>query len=654
MTTGKSPHSRHRGLKVGAAIATLLLIVILLWDWNWFRPLLESRASAALNRPVTIAKLDVKLRWHPWIIVDDLVVANPPEMSTGSLGSIGQLSVHLDPWALFDNKVVLPDLIIDRLRGDLRPAPSGQGNWVLDLPPGNPEQPGPSIDIGTLRIIDGSAHVLDPAHQADFAITLRTENEESGTGTEAQIIVTADGRYARQPVTAKLIGGAVLGLRDPANPYKIDFTAANGATRIGLHGTLLDPLRFGGAKVSLELQGNDLADLYPLTNVPMPMTPPYRLKGMLDYGEQKIRFTDFHGTVGSSDLGGDLYYQPRPERPEITANLISQKVVLADLAGFIGATPGKADAANDTRQQQAARKQQEAKPSLLPDRPINLPKLRGADMHISYKAERIETDDTPFDNIIAVLDIVDGKLSLRPLSFAVGSGAIALNISLDGQQDQVRAIADIDFRKVDLGHILKKSTIFRGSGVIAGAGRIDTTGNSLKTMLGRGDGELKLFMTGGDLSAILVDLAGLDLGNAVLSALGIPRRADLRCMIADFGLKDGQVDTRTLLVDTSEANIIGSGAIDLGNERIDYKLKTEPKHFNIGSLPAPIVIKGPLKSPGIGPKYKPLAIRGAAAAVLGVVATPLAALIPTIQLGLGEDNDCVALLKTVGAPAPKK
>ena len=169
-------------------------------------------------------------------------------------------------------------------------------------------------------------------------------------------------------------------------------------------------------------------------------------------------------------------------------------------------------------------------------------------------------------------------------------------------------------------------------------------------MLGRGDGELKLFMTGGDLSALLLDLAGIDLGNAVLSALGIPRRADLRCMIADLGLKDGQVDTHTLLIDTTEANVIGSGAINLTDEKIDYKLKTEPKHINIGSLPAPILIRGPLKSPSVMPDPAALATRGGIAAVLGVLLTPLAALIPTIQLGLGEDNDCVAMLKSVGAP----
>jgi hypothetical protein len=643
-----NPRRRYTGRIIAALILFAPIALIVMWNWNWFKPLVEGRASAALNRKVTIGNLDVKLGRQPWIILDDVVVENPPEMTEGTLGSVGRLSVHIDAWPLLKGRVVLPDLIVDRLRGDLRPGPSGKGNWVIDLPATDPDKPATTIDIGSLSIIDGTAHVLDPQHKADFRVLLHTE--DAGAGNQAQIVVTAEGTYAAQPVTASLIGGAVLGLRDPSNPYKIELTAENGPTKIHLHGTLVDPLRFGGADVALELQGNDLSALFPLTGIPLPPTPPYKLKGALDYQESKIRFTDFNGTVGSSDLAGDLFYEPRPERPVITANLVSQKIVLADLAGFIGATPGKADAPNETRVQKLERSRQEAKPTLLPDMPINLPKLRAADFHVSYKGERIETENTPLDNIVAVLDIVDGKLTLTPLSFGVGNGEISMNVALDGQQDQVHAVANVDFRKVDLSRIMEATKLFKGAGTIGGKGRIDTTGNSLKTMLGRGDGELKLFMTGGDLSAILIDLAGIDLGNAVLSALGIPRRADLRCMIADLGLKDGHVDTRTLLVDTTEANVIGSGTIDLTDEKIDYRLKTEPKHLNIGSLPAPILIRGPLKSPSVLPEARPLAFRGGAAVVLGVLLTPLAALIPTIQFGLGEDNDCVAMLKAVGAP----
>jgi len=104
-----------------------------------------------------------------------------------------------------------------------------------------------------------------------------------------------------------------------------------------------------------------------------------------------------------------------------------------------------------------------------------------------------------------------------------------------------------------------------------------------------------------------------------------------------------------VLVDTEASNITGSGTIDLADEKLDYKLTTEAKHFSIGSLPTPIMITGTLKKPDIAPETGPL-IGGAAAAVLGVVLTPLAALIPTIQLGLGKDNNCARLIASASEP----
>jgi uncharacterized protein involved in outer membrane biogenesis len=175
---------------------------------------------------------------------------------------------------------------------------------------------------------------------------------------------------------------------------------------------------------------------------------------------------------------------------------------------------------------------------------------------------------------------------------------------------------------------------------------VEGTGGSLAGILGEGNGELKLFMTGGDLSALLVDLSGLEFGNALFSALGLPKKTEVRCLVADFALRQGIMNTRTLLLDTGEANITGKGSINLRVETIDYQLKAEAKHFSIGSLPAPIDITGRLKNPNIAPDAKDLAVRGGIAAGLGALLSPLAALLPTIQLGLGKDNNCDALIRS--------
>jgi uncharacterized protein involved in outer membrane biogenesis len=251
------------------------------------------------------------------------------------------------------------------------------------------------------------------------------------------------------------------------------------------------------------------------------------------------------------------------------------------------------------------------------------------------------------------LTIDNGVIGLQPLSFGVGQGAMVLDLRLDGTQQPVQVAGDIDFRRLELAHVMQKTSVFKGAGTIGGSAHIETSGDSLAQMLGHGNGELRLFMSGGNLSALLVDLAGLDFGNGVISALGIPSRAQLRCLVTDFSLKQGVLDTRTFVIDTSEANITGQGQVDLGQERVDYRLETEPKRFNIGSLPAPILVRGPLKSPGILPDPEPLAERGAAAVALGVLLTPLAALLPTIQLGLGKDHDCAALMASVQAAAAR-
>jgi AsmA family protein len=648
--------SRFRVWTIGLGTPIVLIVaLILLWDWNWFRPLVEAQASSALGRPVGIGHFDVRLARRPLLVFDNVTVANPQNFPGGpQMGKIDRLSVRVDLASIFNGPLQLPEIAIEHPDFALAQNPGGTPNWVIATDSSTPAHPAPAPIIGALTISGGTIHVVTAKPQADFTLKVETRPPATATG-EATLVVDTKGSYANQPIESHFVGGALLSLRDPAKPYPVDFTAVNGGTRIALKGTVERPMEMGGANLDLDLKGRDLADLYPLTGIPLAPTPAYHLAGKLDYGQSKITFRQFAGTVGSSDLNGDLGVEMRPGAvPLVTGTLTSHKVALADLGGFIGATPGKADSKNDTHR--AERAQEAASPKLLPDTPINLPKLRSADIEVKYHGEHIESQSTPLDDVTLDISVEGGKIRLQPLSFAVGKGQIAINLTLDGEGQLVHAAGDIDFRQVDVARLMQSTKIFEGAGTIGGQIKLDTNGNSLAAMLGQGNGDVKLFMTGGDISALLVDLAGLDFGNSVLSLLGIPERAPVRCMIIDAGLAKGDLTTRTMLVDTTEANVIGKGHVDLAKEQVDLQLTTDPKHFSVGSLPAPIDIKGALKSPGIAPDPAVLAERGGAAAVLGVLLTPLGALIPTIQLGLGKDNDCKSLLADVeaGAKTPPK
>jgi uncharacterized protein involved in outer membrane biogenesis len=427
-------------------------------------------------------------------------------------------------------------------------------------------------------------------------------------------------------------------LRDPMKPYPVDFVATVGGTRIALKGTVTDAASLAGAELQLDLAGQDLAQLYPILGIPLAETPPYTLRGRLEYGGNHIKLSNFAGAVGQSDLEGNFDVDRGYQRPLITADLASRKIVLSDLAGFLGTAPDRPGTPNEAPEHESQRAQRAASQSLLPDEPFNLHKLRAADFRVHYKGQHIEAQWTPLDDLEANLAIDNGKLLLQPLNFAIGKGTIASTLLLDAQQDPIAAKASVDFRRVDFHRLMQATKIFEGAGVVGGRAEIEGRGNSPAAMLAQGNGELKLFMDGGNVSALLVNLAGLDFGKALLSALGLPDKAALRCMISDFALQQGVLQTRSLVFDTDEANIIGRGHIDLRSNLIDYQIEQDPKHFSILALHAPIDITGSLRSPVIRPDPGQLGLKAGMAA--------LTALLATVQLGLGEDNNCAALIQS--------
>lgn len=629
----------------GGVPLLVILLLILFWRWDWFIPLVEARASAALGRPVTITHLHVHLGRQTRIVVDGVVVQNPKDFpgDTPPLARIAHLGLTVDVMAYIHHRILsIPAIDVQGPQLELRQLADGHTNYALALKPAKTapgQKPSPSPKLGSLTIEDGQLHAVMPKLKADFTASLETAPAEgviADHGQTTELRAKAKGTYAGQPITAALRTGALLSVTDRQTPFPIDLHIANGSTKVALAGTVQDPLAFAGTNLDLTLQGADMADLYPLTGIPIPKTPAYKITGKLNYetSTRRIRFDDFHGVVGHTDLEGTIVEEPQGQKPEVTMTLESRQVDLADLGGFLGANPGK--------QKAAARSGR-----LLPTTPINLPKLSAANIHLKYNGHHIEGRNLPLDSLIVTMDVVDGAVHLHPLIFTIGRGRVQGDIAIAPVSDkQVKLKADVHFDQVDVSRLMAATHAFRGAGAIGGRATIDGTGNSVATLLGTGNGGLALYMAGGSLSALLIDLSGLEFGKALLSALGVPNQTPVHCMIADFDLRQGQVASQALLVDTGEALIGGTGAMNLKNEAINFEIQTRSKGFSIGNLPAPIKITGTLAKPAIGIGVKELAARGGLAAALGFLSAPLA-ILPTIDFGVGDPHQCGELVAAV-------
>jgi uncharacterized protein involved in outer membrane biogenesis len=639
-------------LKILLPLAVLILLLIIFWNWDWFIPIVDSQASAAIGRKVTIQHLHVQLGRVTTVRATGITIANPdgfpasdPQFVTADALVVQANIVDYITHQLID----LPLIELDHPVISVREAGTAK-NYTLTTKSGGGG--GKPPELGDLVIKDGSASIIMPSAKADFDLTIATAPAPSDSKLfkDGEIVVGAKGTYAAAPITGKFVGGALLTLRDKAAPYPVDLHIENGTTTASLEGTIDDPADFAGAHLKLVVAGQNMAKL---TGVPIPATPPFRLAGNLDYAHNAFRFENFEGRVGSSDLEGTITEAPGVPRRTITADLTSHSVNLADLAGFLGGTPGT----TSTPGQDAATKEKvekaNASTSLLPTTPISLPKINIANIDLRYRGEHIINRDVPFDNLTVHLTVKDGRITVDPLNFAVGTGTIASSFDLDPvAHHDVAMKANIDFRRLQLSRLMKATHAFAGDGTIGGGAYLTGTGDSVATLLGHGNGHASFYLqNGGDVSALLVDLAGLQVGDAVLSALGVPNKTVINCLIGDFDLNNGLVTTKTFLIASKEANILGKGTVNLANQTLALELSTEATHFQIFSFSTPINIGGTLKSPSVLPAPGPLAAKTGGAVALGILFPPLA-LLPTIRLGLGDKNACTDTIEALNSGHP--
>ena len=636
---------RRRWPYVIGTVAAAIIIFAVLFRWDWLIPLIEPRASAALGRPVTIGHLHVTLGRTTRVVADDVSIGNPSGWSGGDgpFATAEHLTADIEAMTLIkERKVVLPLIQVDKPVVDAQQLADRKANWAFGGGGSDSSSSGDSGPaLGRLVINDGAVHVRSAPLGADFQVAVETKSGDSAN--KDQIVAHAKGVYAKQPITAEFVGGALLTLRDAGDPYPIDLKVQNGPTTASVQGTIQNPLAFAGANVRLVFAGPDMSLLLPLTGIAIPKTPPYRVAGKLDYANGVVKFEELQGKVGSSDLGGALSVDTKPARPVLTADLQSKMVDLKDLGGFIGAEPG--DATKGTK------KAEMSNGRVLPTDPISLPRLNVADVHLNYAAHRIEGQRQPLDDMRVAMDIVNGTISLHPLSFGVGKGQITSDIQLSEKAQELAMKANVEFKSVDVSKLLNATGVGQGAGSIGGRAVIEGTGKSLAEILGGSNGEVKLYMgAGGNLSALLVDLSGLQFGNALLSAIGVPSREQIQCLITDVMLTNGNAQSRLTMLDTNASRIGIMGGVNLKNEQLGLTLRTQAKHFSIGSLPTPIAVRGTLGSPSIQPDLVEGGGRAAAAVGLGIVLTPAAGLLPTIQFGTGEDGACVGLLQEIKTP----
>lgn len=650
--TPKKPRFSDRAIRraeILAAIALTIALLLLIFDWNWFKGTVERRVSAATGREFRIhGNLDVDLSMQPLVTAERLTLANPVGAKDPQMASVSRLAMRVDLWRLLKGELVLPEVRLAQPRLLLDVDKDGNANWRFN-------QDGPATDLPLVRrllVDDGELRFRHSRKRTDILIAVRS-GAPAKDSREVPLLINGKGKHGGQAFSVAGRVASPLKLEDPDKPYYIDLDLRAGATRALAKGGLRGALQLQNYDLDFTLSGPDMALLYPLIGVAAPPTPPYRLRGRLGHEGRTWSYRDFSGRVGDSDLAGDASVETGEPRPFLRADLLSKRMDLDDLGGFIGLAPQAGGNETATAAQAGQAAAQQARARVLPDIPFKIERLRAMDADVRLRAQRIDSPSLPLEAMDAHLYIDAGLVRLDPLKFQAAGGELDGRIRMDARQDLISTTGKVTVRGLQLPKLFPDAKLTEDStGRISGTIDLAGKGNSLADMLAASDGDVGLVMGSGRISNLLLEYAGLDIAEALKFLIGKDRTVPIRCAYADFSVANGLMTSRALAIDTTDTAILGEGTVNLGDEKLDLRLKPRPKDFSLLSLRSPLLIGGTFKDPSFRPDAKALTLRGGIALALGSLAPP-AALLALFERGPGEDLACGGVQQKAAVGAKK-
>lgn len=626
-------------------LVSMIALFIAVFDWNWLRGPINRYVTERTGREFAIrGNIGVRLAWPvPRVSVGDVSFANPSWAQEARMIELGSAEVGVDLPQLLKKNVYLHDVVLDRPVVHLEQSADGRKNWLLDTSQSDENN---RVRIGTLTLNQGFLSYDDGQKKRtriESNISMGQPGEQYGLG----VLFDAKGQFRGTPVTAKGSGGPVLSLQDESKPYPIRIDLAQGKNRLRADGSITSLTKLSALDMKVGAKGASLADLFPLIGIALPETPAYDTSGRLVRRAGMWAYEGFSGKIGSSDIAGNMQVDLGGKRPFLHGGLTSQLLDFADLGPLIGAHKDSQTDARPVKVATVAAK--DAPPPsdrVLPDIPFETDKWNTVDADVTLKAKSIRrAKELPIENLDTRLVMRDSVLDLTPLNFGVAGGTLASNIVLDGHSNPIRAAARVSARNLRLEKMFPTVKLANSS-----VGRLDADfdlrgqGNSVSRMLGTTDGKAALVVDGGEVSQLMMEMVGLHLWEILRIKLGRDQNININCVVGDFDVKQGVMQTRTFVFDTDVTTVDVKGNIDLGREKLDLTLDPQTKKTSPVALPTSIFVRGNFNDPAVSIDKTKLALRGVGAVALAVV-NPLLTIIPLVDMGPGPQSQCARFVQ---------
>jgi AsmA protein len=272
-------------------IAVVALVVVAAFELinpNAYKPQIEAAAERATGRALTLSgPITIVSYTRPTIAISDVAFANMQGGSKPQMLTVRSIEADIGWRALLQGRVTIPRLVLDRPELLLETDKQGHGNWEIAAPgkaapaaaagpqAGSQVGPGarPAFSIQTLHVKDAQVTWHD-GRTGRVTVLSIPRLSLTAASLASPVTVTAD-------ITAQTHSMQLTGQIGPLErlfgatatddkAWPVDLHATTQGAQLALSGTVGDPRSFSGYALRVQADVIDMADLAPLSPVPLP------------------------------------------------------------------------------------------------------------------------------------------------------------------------------------------------------------------------------------------------------------------------------------------------------------------------------------------------------------------------------------------------
>lgn len=496
------------------SVATLLGILILLLfvlynlNFNQFKGLIETRVSEITGRQLIIdGNLQFELSLQPLFRVEKVSLANAAWSKQKQMLSLDRLQLQVELMPLLDGQLVIKQLLLEGVNLVAEKNANGQANWVLEgLKSNAPEADSTELASETKAF---ELPFLPVLKQVQFdSIKLNYSDVVADIETSIKLDHLAlSTRAANKPISFKAAGTVNhLPFNFTGNTHfqtrgddreistniinqnmSVQFNANALGITLAINGNVEQPVSAKGINIELALDAPDLSKTIFLTTgksleqVLAIKTQPLALhfSTQLTDSDDGFDLNSIKLKLADSDLNGRLSLINRKNRPEIQADLHSERININQLL-----PEQSAQEKLKTTETKMAKPGHTKTVIKLPDSALPFNYLQMIDAKINYSAEQVLAGNFSPEKVKLNASLDNGLLIVEQFDLKLYDAPVRTKLRVNSRVNTAEINLTVDIDQLNLGKIASQLKIKQlQKGHLQSSINLAAKGNNIKSVL---------------------------------------------------------------------------------------------------------------------------------------------------------------------------